>query len=244
MPVVDDNSVLYVAEHFARLQNKTTGVPVWTRTVGSNTDAKPWSTPAVGMVNVSGTPVKSILWATLKQKNAKGLLLSLNPATGAINWQKEYDLSFKSSPALANNVVYVGNDDTYMYAVNAATGNPIWSFKTGDIIMSSPWVDNGAVYFGSNDGKIYAIEEDVTSNTNINNVNFKIFPNPVTDKIMLDDEIDLDRYTIADITGKIVDERNVVVKNSIDVRTLSKGVYYIQFYKNNKLIFKNEFIKN
>ncbi len=145
---------------------------------------------------------------------------------------------------IANNVVYVGNDDTYMYAVNAATGNPIWSFKTGDVVMSSPWVDNGVVYFGSNDGKIYAIEEDVTSNANMSSMNIRIYPNPVTDKIILDDNIDFERYTIADMTGKVVDERNVVVKNTINVSTLSKGVYYIQFYKNNKLVYKNEFIKN
>ncbi len=244
MPIVDDNGVLYVAEHLTRLQNKDTGTPIWTTTVGANTDAKPWSTPAIGMVDVSGTPVKSILWATIKQKAGKALLLSLNSSTGVINWQKEYELSFKSSPALANNVVYVGNDDMYMYAVNAANGNPIWSFKTGDIVMSSPWVDNGVVYFGSNDKNIYAIEEDFTSNANMNSTNIRIYPNPVTDKIIVDDNMDFERYTIADLTGKVVDERNVVVKNSINVSALPKGVYYIQFYKNNKLVYKNEFIKN
>lgn len=243
MPIVDENSVLYVAEHFARLQNKATGVPIWTRTVGANTDAKPWSTPAVGIADVSGTSVKSIFWSTLKLKAGKALLLSLNPTSGNINWQKEYDLSFKSSPALANNVVYVGNDDMYMYAVNAANGNPIWSFKTGDVVMSSPWVDNNVVYFGSNDGKIYAIEEDVTVNTQVNNSNFKIYPNPVVDNIQLEDNLDVDRYSITDAQGRVIIESNTVVKNIINVNSLSKGMYCIQFYKNNKLAFKNEFIK-
>jgi len=243
MPLVDDNSVLYVAEHFTRLQNKDTGIPIWTRTVGANTDTNPWSTPAVGTVNVSGTPEKSIIWATMKQKEAQALLMSLNPSTGAIKWQRGFALSFKSSPALANNVVYVGNADTYMYAFDAANGNPIWSFKTGGLVTSSPWVDNGVVYFGSDDFKIYAIEEDVTTKLNLINSNFKIYPNPVSDKIIIDDNIDFERYAITDITGKVVDERNIVVKNMINVSKLSNGVYNIQFYKNSKLVYKGEFIK-
>ncbi len=63
-----------------------------------------------------------------------------------------------SSPALANNVLYVGCDNGKLYAVDAETGKGLWEFKTGAKITSSPTYANGIVYVTSWDHKIYAIK--------------------------------------------------------------------------------------
>ena len=62
-----------------------------------------------------------------------------------------------SSPAISGGVVYVGSDDTNVYAFNASTGSLVWKFKTGGKVDSSPAVVDGVVYVGSNDGKVYAL---------------------------------------------------------------------------------------
>jgi outer membrane protein assembly factor BamB len=58
----------------------------------------------------------------------------------------------------ANGTVYIGCNDSYLYALNGSTGALIWKFKTGFEVFSSPAVGpDGSVYFGSIDGKVYAL---------------------------------------------------------------------------------------
>src|SRR5258706_3269165 len=63
-----------------------------------------------------------------------------------------------SSPAVVNNVVYIGSGDT-VYAFNAKTGAKLWSYYTGGsvAIESGPAVVNGVVYVTSEDGNVYAL---------------------------------------------------------------------------------------
>ena len=68
-----------------------------------------------------------------------------------------------SSPAVANNVVYIGSDDGYVYALNATTGNLIWKFNCNaaypyDGVSASPAVVNGVVYIASYDGNVFALD--------------------------------------------------------------------------------------
>ena len=63
----------------------------------------------------------------------------------------------ETSPAVVNNVVYIGSDDYSLYALNATTGKKLWSFPTGDYVSTSAAVANGVVYFGSFDNKVYAL---------------------------------------------------------------------------------------
>jgi len=66
--------------------------------------------------------------------------------------------SVSSSPAVVNGVVYVGSDDTNMYALDSHTGAKLWSYHTGGGVTSSPAVGNGMVYFGSWDNSVYALD--------------------------------------------------------------------------------------
>jgi outer membrane protein assembly factor BamB len=81
---------------------------------------------------------------------------AFNAVSGQLLWSAATSSYVESSPAVANQVVYVGSYDFNVYAFNAATGQPIWSAATGNSVNSSPAVANGVVYVGSNDGNLYA----------------------------------------------------------------------------------------
>ena len=47
---------------------------------------------------------------------------------------------FIASPAVVNNLVYIGSDDHKIYALNAQTGALVWNYTTGDKVEGSPTV--------------------------------------------------------------------------------------------------------
>jgi hypothetical protein len=65
----------------------------------------------------------------------------------------------RSSPTVADGIVYVGSDDNSLYAVDAADGSEVWSFTApSGSVFSSPTVADGIVYVGSNDNSLYAVD--------------------------------------------------------------------------------------
>ncbi len=69
----------------------------------------------------------------------------------------------RSSPIIANGIVYITSSDNMLYAFNASSGAPLWHVPTGNyvnglgsFIYSSPTIVNGVLYIGSNDHHVYA----------------------------------------------------------------------------------------
>ena len=60
-------------------------------------------------------------------------------------------------PAVASNVVYIGNTRFNLHALSIDTGNEIWDIETSQV-RSSPTVADGTLYFTSVDGFLYAVE--------------------------------------------------------------------------------------
>jgi outer membrane protein assembly factor BamB len=83
-------------------------------------------------------------------------LCAANAATGAVVWTYRASAGIRSTPAVANNVVYIGSADSYLYALDANTGTLLWKYLTGSY-NSSPAVANGIVYIGSYDSNVYAL---------------------------------------------------------------------------------------
>jgi outer membrane protein assembly factor BamB len=92
----------------------------------------------------------------------------------------------RSSPALAEDHLYFGSDDGYLYAIDKCTGALAWQFATGGAIASSPAVaiidrtdeplqpttcsssgppvvHQRIVVVGSDDGNVYFVEDNDTS---------------------------------------------------------------------------------
>lgn len=75
-----------------------------------------------------------------------------------LKWKYRTGGQIYSSPVVVNNVLYVGSNDSYLYAININDGSLKWKFKTGRRIKSTPCVNNETVYFGSFDSTFYAID--------------------------------------------------------------------------------------
>ncbi len=77
----------------------------------------------------------------LSTSNVSGLVADWKkPTGGGIGY---------SSPAVVNNLVYIGSSDGNLYALNAASGAVVWSYYVAS--PTSPAEANGVVYIGSQD---------------------------------------------------------------------------------------------
>ncbi len=114
-------------------------------------------------------------WPQFRYDSAHGGLQPNESAIGVGNvanlteaWTATTGGAVRSSPAVANGVVFVGSDDHKLHAFDAATGVSKWtSADTGNIISSSPAVADvggtGTVFVGSEGGasaRLYAYRAD------------------------------------------------------------------------------------
>jgi len=63
-----------------------------------------------------------------------------------------------STPVVADDTVYFGAYDGWVYALDLATGDILWERETGGPIIGSAVVQDGIVYIGSDDGRLYALD--------------------------------------------------------------------------------------
>lgn len=79
------------------------------------------------------------------------LNLRSNPViayNGAPDWTVSTHGPFSSSPAIVNDVVYLGNNHGELYAIDLATGHVRWVYRVKNPIMSNPLVYDGIVIIG------------------------------------------------------------------------------------------------
>jgi outer membrane protein assembly factor BamB len=96
-----------------------------------------------------------------------GHLYAFQQFSGAFQWRGATGGAVHSSPAIANDVVYVGADNGTLSAFftqgcgGPSECNPLWTFATGGPITAAPALDDRffptTVYAGSRDGKLYAL---------------------------------------------------------------------------------------
>ena len=80
------------------------------------------------------------------------------PQLHKVKWTFHTRGEVVSSPAIVNGTVYIGSNDSNLYAIDAKTGIQKWLFAAKARIPSSPAVADGRVYFGSYDGSFYALD--------------------------------------------------------------------------------------
>jgi outer membrane protein assembly factor BamB len=80
------------------------------------------------------------------------------PSSPDLEWEYKTDDAIYSSPAIDNNgTIYIGSQDSYLYAINP-NGTLKWKYETDGRIYSSPALDtNVNIYFGSLDNYLYAL---------------------------------------------------------------------------------------
>ncbi len=84
---------------------------------------------------------------------------AVDVATGKERWRVTTERAVWSSPAIAENHVYVGDGSGTIYALDRATGQERWRHKAGRRILSSPTLADGLLLIGNDDGSVYAIRD-------------------------------------------------------------------------------------
>jgi outer membrane protein assembly factor BamB/tRNA A-37 threonylcarbamoyl transferase component Bud32 len=97
--------------------------------------------------------------------SAAGLRRSAQPqaaqgrvATAELVWKFRCEDEVRSSPCVANGMLFVGCYDTNVYALDADRGEFRWKHATEGGISSSPSVWQDIVVIGSEDGVVYALD--------------------------------------------------------------------------------------
>jgi len=73
-------------------------------------------------------------------------------------WKFKTNGQVKSSPAIDDNVVFIGSSDGSVYAIDLESGHQVWAYQTGDAVEATPCVVEGSVFVGSSDGFLYALD--------------------------------------------------------------------------------------
>jgi outer membrane protein assembly factor BamB len=72
-------------------------------------------------------------------------------------WEFACEEEVRSSPTVAEGILYIGAYDNNLYALDAKTGQFIWKYATDGGIASSPCVWRDMVFVGSEDRIFYAV---------------------------------------------------------------------------------------
>ena len=65
-----------------------------------------------------------------------------------------------SSPVISDEMVYIGSEDTRLYALHIENGKELWNFNTSGEIKATPVIELKNIYLASNGGFIYALEKE------------------------------------------------------------------------------------
>lgn len=76
-----------------------------------------------------------------------------------IKWEYRTRGAVRSSPAVTASTVFIGSNDSTLYALDRATGRVRWRYAAGSAVSSSPAVAGGLVIAQSAAGVIFAVAE-------------------------------------------------------------------------------------
>ena len=102
--------------------------------------------PTTAQIRVQASPPRSVIMHNISA--ITGQQQGISTTNGLLNWRYTTGDAVLSSPAVANGIVYIGSNDSNIYALNATTGAKVWSFRTGSAVNSNPTVATGSSMWG------------------------------------------------------------------------------------------------
>lgn len=91
--------------------------------------------------------------------SAQQTLYALDGETGQERWKIEKSANEAwSAPAIANGILYAGNQDGHVYAIDTQTGAVLWDSLSDSDAWSSPSIADGRVYIGNKSGSFYGLD--------------------------------------------------------------------------------------
>lgn len=79
------------------------------------------------------------------------------PSSQTAQWTRSLSCAVVSSPALLDNMLYIGGRDSCIYALDAQTGTVRWKKKTDGWVDATPAANHSVVVAGSRDGFVYVL---------------------------------------------------------------------------------------
>ncbi len=86
-----------------------------------------------------------------------GHVVSVNAASGELNWVFTSTERIWSTPVVSGSLVYAASQNHNLYALDVKTGSEVWKFEAGALLAGTPTVYGDTVYVGSFDQKLYAV---------------------------------------------------------------------------------------
>ncbi|MEA4852006.1 MAG: PQQ-binding-like beta-propeller repeat protein [Paludibacter sp.] len=77
----------------------------------------------------------------------------------AIVWEFPTKAGVYSSPASDENCIYIGSNDSCLYALSKKEGQLKWKFRTNGQLRSTPLIYNESVIFNSTDGNVFSLRK-------------------------------------------------------------------------------------
>ncbi len=76
-------------------------------------------------------------------------MYALEAASGELRWKQWLGNGIRSSPVVADGLVYLSSTDDHLFALDAASGEERWRYLAGNSLPASSVVAQGVVYFGT-----------------------------------------------------------------------------------------------
>lgn len=155
-----------------------------------------------------GTKVGSFTAGTGSQTNSSNSLVTHNSAGNSLT---EWSFTW-TSPATSE------GDITFYTAVNATNSN---SMDSGDQVVLTNT----------------AVAANTTGIATLGKIDFSVFPNPTSDylQLSLSDEYESTTYSITDYQGKQIIKDQLLDNNTVNVSSLTSGVYFLQIISDDKM---------
>lgn len=174
------------------------------------------------------------------------------PVGSLISWQVESEASIPTNYPTGRHSIYqavVKETNTWHTLVFSYASSPDAATLDADVsrfvFLFEPGTNSGNTYYFDN---LRSLTSGTLSNNDVEFIpeeNLKLYPNPTKDflKITFAKNDNKKEIAVYDLTGKIVLQKNTISQDdSVDVRSLSKGLYIIKVKLNEKMWIK-KFIK-
>ena len=116
-----------------------------------------WSSEEFSSTSLSGALVDETLYFAGSTSVEEGLV-AVDTADGSERWVVPFDSFANASPAVADGLVVLGDNDGTLLGIDADDGERRWEFETDGALISSPAIASGTVYVGSGEGSLYAVD--------------------------------------------------------------------------------------
>jgi len=158
-PAYSDGTV-YVGSYDRHLYavDAADGAEQWSRSFGGLIRGSPTVWDGSVYVGVGCHNLACAWYADETDVPENGWIYSLDADSGETNWRYVVGTEVVSTPAVTDELVYVGASDGSLYALRPASGDVEWTYDTRDMIWSSPAVADGSVFVTDWNGNVHAVD--------------------------------------------------------------------------------------